>query len=77
MNFLKFWTSSVHLFEHKVTLKIIRNLNINHTESDYSQYVVLNDSMSGRELQIRKAKNISWKINKKISYRPSDHIRHT
>ena len=68
MNFLKFWTSSVHLFEHKVTLKIIRNLKINHTESDYSQCVVLNDSMSemsGRELQVRKPNKISWKINNK------------
>ena len=38
MNFLKFWTTSVHLFESE---------------------------MSGRELQVGKANNISWKINNK------------
>ena len=43
--------------------------------SDYLQYVVLND-MSGRELQVRKANYISWKINNKRRYRPSDSIRH-
>ena len=28
MNFLKFWTTSVHLIERKVSLKIIRDLKI-------------------------------------------------
>ena len=32
--------------------------------------------MSGRELQVGKANNISWKINNKSPYRPSDPIRH-
>ena len=39
----------------------------------------MNDSMpemSGRELQVRKANNISWKINYKSPYRPSGPIRY-
>ena len=42
--------------------------------------MVSNDSMSensGIELQVRKANYISWKINNKSPYRPSDPIRHT
>ena len=42
--------------------------------------MVLNDSFSEmlrRELQVRKANNVSWKINNKSRYRQSDPIKHT
>ena len=46
---------------------------------DYLQHVVLNDivsEISGIELQVRKRTfvYISWKINKKSPYKPSDQI---
>ena len=33
--------------------------------------------MSRMDLQVQKANKISWKINNKSPYRPSDPIRHT
>ena len=68
MNFLKFWTTFVYLFERKVTLKIIRNLKI-------LSYRVGLFTIRGK-LQVRKANNVSWKINNKSPYGPSDPIRH-
>ena len=67
MIFLKFWTISVHLFYPEFKDFIIPSRTI------YNSFM---SEMLGRDLQVRKANNISWKINKKSSYRPSNLKRH-